>query len=101
MAKLRYLFMMNLLSFCPSLVYAEVWSGFPHDGATFVVNFGSEMLRVGGLKGFSDGSLGSTTALFYEPYRDDPATSGIPGDEMFPEGAMLDRVREADPAVCV
>ena len=61
-------------------------------------HFGSEMLRVGGLKGFSDGSLGSTTALFYEPYRDDPATSGIPGDEMFPEGAMLDRVREADRA---
>ena len=60
--------------------------------------FGSEMLRVGGLKGFSDGSLGSTTALFYDPYRDDPSTSGIPGDEMFPEGAMLERVREADRA---
>ena len=60
--------------------------------------FGSEMLRVGGVKGFSDGSLGSTTALFYDPYRDDPSTSGIPGDEMFPEGAMLERVREADRA---
>jgi predicted amidohydrolase YtcJ len=33
-------------------------------------HFGSEMLRVGGLKGFADGSLGSTTALFYEPYKD-------------------------------
>ena len=61
-------------------------------------HFGSEMLRVGGLKGFSDGSLGSTTALFYEPYRDDPSTSGIPGDEMFPEGAMLERVLQADKA---
>ena len=61
-------------------------------------HFGSEMLRVGGLKGFSDGSLGSTTALFYEPYRDDPSTSGIAGDEMYPEGAMLERVREADRA---
>lgn len=61
-------------------------------------HFGSEMLRVGGLKGFSDGSLGSTTALFYEPYRDDPSTSGIPGDEMFPEGAMLERVLRADKA---
>lgn len=61
-------------------------------------HFGSEMLRVGGLKGFSDGSLGSTTALFYEPYRDDPGTSGIPGDEMFPEGAMLERVLQADKA---
>jgi predicted amidohydrolase YtcJ len=61
-------------------------------------HFGSEMLRVGGLKGFSDGSLGSTTALFYDPYRDDPGTSGIPGDEMFPEGAMLERVLKADRA---
>jgi predicted amidohydrolase YtcJ len=59
-------------------------------------HFGSQMLRVGGLKGFADGSLGSTTALFYEPYRDDPSTSGIAGDEMYPEGAMLERVREAD-----
>ena len=61
-------------------------------------HFGSEMLRVGGLKGFADGSLGSTTALFYEPYRDDPSTSGIAGDEMYPEGAMLERVRGADRA---
>lgn len=59
-------------------------------------HFGSEMLRVGGLKGFADGSLGSTTALFYEPYRDDPATSGIAGDEMYPEGAMLERALKAD-----
>ena len=61
-------------------------------------HFGSEMLRVGGLKGFADGSLGSTTALFYEPYRDDPSTSGIAGDEMYPEGVMLERVSEADRA---
>ena len=61
-------------------------------------HFGSEMLRVGGLKGFADGSLGSTTALFYEPYRDDPGTSGIAGDEMYPEGAMAKRVRDADKA---
>jgi predicted amidohydrolase YtcJ len=60
--------------------------------------FGAEMLRVGGLKGFADGSLGSTTALFYEPYKDAPNTSGIAGDEMYPEGAMLARVREADKA---
>ena len=61
-------------------------------------HFGNEMLRVGGLKGFADGSLGSTTALFYEPYSDEPSNSGIAGDEMFPEGAMLARVRGADRA---
>lgn len=61
-------------------------------------HFGSDMLRIGGLKGFSDGSLGSTTAFFYEPYKDAPDTRGLAGDEMFPEGAMLARVREADRA---
>ena len=60
--------------------------------------FGHPMLRIGGLKGFADGSLGSTTALFFEPYRDAPNTAGLPGDEMFPEGAMLERVRQADRA---
>src|SRR5437867_7422194 len=61
-------------------------------------HFGSAMLRTGGLKGFADGSLGSTTALFFEPYLDAPNTSGIPSDEMFPAGAMLDLVRGADRA---
>ena len=61
-------------------------------------HFGSAMLRTGGLKGFADGSLGSTTALFYAPYEDAPSTSGIPSDEMFPEGVMLERVRGADRA---
>jgi len=60
--------------------------------------FGDDMLRIGGLKGFADGSLGSTTALFFEPYLDSPSTSGLPGDEMFPEGAMLGRVKSADAA---
>ncbi len=61
-------------------------------------HFGSAMLRTGGLKGFADGSLGSTTALFFDPYLDAPNTSGIPSDEMFPDGAMLERVRGADKA---
>lgn len=60
--------------------------------------FGDAMLRVGGLKGFADGSLGSTTALFFAPYDDAPDTKGLPGDEMFPEGTMLKRVQGADKA---
>src|SRR5207253_10683444 len=55
-------------------------------------HFGSAMLRTGSLKGFADGSLGSTTALFYEPYKDAPKTSGIANEEMYPEGVMLERV---------
>lgn len=60
--------------------------------------FGAPMLRIGALKGFADGSLGSTTALFYEPYADDPSTSGLPAGEMIPSSAMLDRIRGADRA---
>ena len=38
---------------------------------------GDAQLKWGGLKGFVDGSLGSTTAWFYEPYNDAPNTSGL------------------------
>lgn len=58
--------------------------------------FGSDRLRIGGLKGFADGSLGSTTALFFEPYNDAPDTRGLLFDQMLPEGAMLKRVEGAD-----
>lgn len=39
--------------------------------------FGDDWLRVGGLKLFADGSMGSGTAAFFEPYTDDPSTSGL------------------------
>lgn len=38
---------------------------------------GDDMLRWGGVKGFVDGSLGSTTAWFYQPFLDAPHTSGL------------------------
>ncbi len=60
--------------------------------------FGSDKLKIGGLKGFADGSLGSTTALFFEPYLDDPKTAGLPSDEMIKEAEMRDRVIAADKA---
>jgi predicted amidohydrolase YtcJ len=60
--------------------------------------FGSDMLRIGGLKGFADGSLGSTTALFFEPYHDAPNTRGLLYEQMLPEGIMLQRVSAADKA---
>jgi predicted amidohydrolase YtcJ len=60
--------------------------------------FGNDKLKIGGLKGFADGSLGSTTALFFEPYLDAPKTSGLPSDEMFPEGKMLNNILDADRA---
>lgn len=60
--------------------------------------FGGERLRVGGLKGFADGALGSTTALFFDPYQDDPTTSGLPSDEMIPPERLLGRIVDADKA---
>ncbi|HEX7087112.1 MAG TPA: amidohydrolase, partial [Vicinamibacterales bacterium] len=38
---------------------------------------GDEWLRVGGLKGFVDGSLGSHTAAFHEPFDDAPQDRGL------------------------
>ena len=34
--------------------------------------FGDDWLRIGGIKLFADGSMGSGTAAFFEPYTDDP-----------------------------
>ena len=60
--------------------------------------FGGELLRIGGLKGFADGSAGSSTAFFFEPYNDAPNTRGLLFDQMLPEGTMLKRVEGADKA---
>jgi predicted amidohydrolase YtcJ len=57
--------------------------------------FGSDKLRIGALKGFADGSLGSSTAAFYEPYADDPETRGLTMAEMT-DGSMAAWVADAD-----
>ena len=57
-----------------------------------------EWLRVGGVKGYMDGSLGSGTALFYEPYSDDPKTSGVYASEAIPLEKLEARVAAADAA---
>ncbi len=63
-----------------------------------LANFGGPMLHIGALKGFADGSLGSTTALFFEPYLDAPSTSGLASEEMIPESKMLRNIVDADRA---
>jgi predicted amidohydrolase YtcJ len=60
--------------------------------------FGSPYLKLAGLKGFVDGSLGSATAYFFEPYTDTPGTAGLLHGQMFPEGIMERRILEADRA---
>lgn len=44
------------------------------------VGSGSDKLKIGSLKEFADGSLGSSTALFFEPYDQDPSTCGLAMD---------------------
>jgi predicted amidohydrolase YtcJ len=56
----------------------------------------SDVLRIAGLKGFVDGSLGSSTALFFDPYTDDQTKKGLLASDMFPEGIMEARLMEAD-----
>jgi predicted amidohydrolase YtcJ len=56
---------------------------------------GDDWLRVAGVKGYVDGSLGSTTALFYEPYKDAPGTKGL---MVTPEDSLRSRIGGADSA---
>jgi predicted amidohydrolase YtcJ len=60
--------------------------------------FGSSYLRIGALKGFADGSLGATTAYFFDPYTDAPGDRGLLSDQMQPPSAMRDRMLKADAA---
>jgi predicted amidohydrolase YtcJ len=60
-----------------------------------VHGIGDGWLRVAGVKGYVDGSLGSTTALFYEPYNDAPETSGL---MVTPEDSLRAWIGGADSA---
>ena len=60
-----------------------------------VHGIGDNRLRVAGLKGYVDGSLGSTTALFYQPYNDAPATRGL---FVTPEDSLRALIGAADSA---
>jgi predicted amidohydrolase YtcJ len=56
---------------------------------------GDDWVWIGGVKGYVDGSLGSTTALFYAPYADDPTTSGV---LVTPEDSLRAWIGAADSA---
>jgi predicted amidohydrolase YtcJ len=40
-------------------------------------NFGDDWVRVGGVKGFVDGSLGSSTAKMFGPFVNEPGSTGV------------------------
>ena len=56
---------------------------------------GDEWIRLGALKILVDGSMGAGTAAFFEPYADDPRTSGL---LLYPVPELERLVREADAA---
>jgi predicted amidohydrolase YtcJ len=60
--------------------------------------FGGPYLRIGAVKAFADGSLGSRTAYFFEPYSDEPGNRGLLGEGMQPLSLMRDRMMKADAA---
>jgi len=66
--------------------------------------FGTPLLRMGAVKGYADGSLGSETAYFFDAYTDNPKSHGLLSAEMHPPSAMLQRLRSADAAglqICI
>jgi len=60
--------------------------------------FGGPYLRIGALKAFADGSLGSGTAYFYEPFLNQGDNHGLLSNEMQPLSLMQDRILKADAA---
>jgi predicted amidohydrolase YtcJ len=47
------------------------------EGTALSTGHGDDWLRIGGRKFFTDGSMGASTAAFFEPYSDDASTSGL------------------------
>ena len=58
--------------------------------------FGSPALRIGALKMFADGSLGSRTAYFVQPYTDEPGNRGLLYSDMLPLIKAGQRLMRAD-----
>jgi len=46
-------------------------------GLSLSTGFGDDMVRIGGVKIFADGSLGARTAALHASYSDDPSTKGM------------------------
>jgi predicted amidohydrolase YtcJ len=61
-------------------------------------SFGGPYLRIGALKAYADGSLGSGTAYFFDPFNNAPNNRGLLSDEMHPVSLMQDRMMRADTA---
>jgi len=59
------------------------------------IGYGDDFIRMGSLKAFADGSLGSSTAWFFERYNQDTTTTGLPM-EIITDGSMENWGLDAD-----
>jgi predicted amidohydrolase YtcJ len=51
-----------------------------HIEKNIAIGYGDDLIKMGSLKAFADGSLGSSTAWFFEKYDQDTTTFGLPMD---------------------
>ncbi len=66
--------------------------------AGLALGMGSDFLKMGAVKGFADGSLGSRTAWMFDPFSDDPGNRGLPLPLMIPPAKMRAAVAGSDKA---
>ena len=66
--------------------------------AGIVAPFGSPYLRIGNLKAFADGALGSETAWMDEPFTNNPAKSGLASPDLLDVEHFYESMRQADKA---
>jgi predicted amidohydrolase YtcJ len=67
-------------------------------GLGIMTNFGDETLVIGSLKAFADGSLGSATAWFVQPFDDQPGNSGQPTEQLSHPEEFFAKLQAADRA---
>jgi predicted amidohydrolase YtcJ len=63
-----------------------------------MTNFGNDTLVIGSLKAFADGSLGSGTAWFFQPFDDVPDNSGLPSEDLAHPDLFYANLQAADRA---
>jgi len=72
------------------------WKKLAEDGISH--DMGSDFLKLGAVKAFADGSLGSRTGWMFKPFDDDPGNVGLPMPLMVPPSKMEELARGADKA---
>jgi len=76
-----------------AMIYFDSWRSAPADELRALA--GDPLLHAGAVKVFADGSLGGGSALFFEPYCDNPQSTGL---AIHGEQELYDMVRRVDAA---